>query len=148
MIEQKGKARRSLRRHITFGLAALVVAAGGAGGWAAMSELSGAVVVSGLFVVDSNVKKVQHPTGGIVKELLVQDGDRTQAGNAIVLKSLDELAARQVRLEAERDADESIAFPDSLVARRRSDPDVERVNEPRRPNRARNQIGISIHNCN
>ena len=140
MIEQKGRARRSLRRHITFGLAALVLAAGGAGGWAAMSEVSGAVVVTGLLVVDSNVKKVQHPTGGVVKELLVQDGDHVQAGNvvvrldetvtranlAIVLKSLDELAARQVRLEAERDASESLSFPATLV-RRRSDPDVERV---------------------
>ncbi len=140
MTERKGKARRSLRRHVVGGLAVVLVAAGGVGGWAAMTEVSGAVVISGLLVVDTNVKKVQHPTGGVVKELLVRDGDRVPAGNvlvrldetvtranlAIVLKSLDELAARHARLEAERDGTESISFPDSL-ARRGNEPDVERV---------------------
>jgi HlyD family secretion protein len=38
---------------------------GGLGTWAAVTELSGAVVTSGPLVVDSNVKKVQHPTGGV-----------------------------------------------------------------------------------
>jgi HlyD family secretion protein len=104
--------------------------AGGLGGWAMTTELSGAVVTSGLLVVDSNVKKVQHPTGGVVGELRVRDGDRVKAGDvlirldetvtranlAIVIKSLDELASRQARLEAERDSEETIDFP----ARRRS----------------------------
>jgi HlyD family secretion protein len=111
------------------------------GGWAsAMTEMSGAVIAAGLLVVDSNVKKVQHPTGGIVKELLVRDGDRIPAGDvvirldetvtranlAVVLKSLDELAARQGRLEAERDGSENVSFPDSLV-RRGDKPDVDRI---------------------
>ena len=68
-------------------------------------------------VVDSHVKKVQHPTGGVVGEILVRDGDRVRAGDVVVRldetvakanlamvdKSLDELCARQARLEAERD---------------------------------------------
>src|SRR6185295_15813972 len=109
------------------------------GGWAMTTELSGAVVASGTLVVDTNVKKVQHPTGGIVGELLVRDGDRvepgaivvrlddttTRANLAIVVKGLDELAARQARLEAERDDVDALAFPESLTSRQ-SDPDVTR----------------------
>jgi HlyD family secretion protein len=140
MIEKKGKARRSLRRHVVGGAAVLFLAAGGVGGWTAATEVSGAVVAPGVLVVDSNVKKVQHLSGGVVKELLVRDGDRVRAGDvvvrldetvtranlAIVVKGLDELAARQARLEAERDGTQDIPFPESLT-RRAGDPDVDRI---------------------
>jgi len=126
-----GKARRSIQRHALAGMTALVVLFGGLGGWAVFTELSGAVVASGLLVVETNVKKVQHPTGGIVGELRVRDGDHVGAGDLvarlddtvtranlqIVVKSLDELAARQARLEAERDGAETLIFPDELVSR-------------------------------
>ena len=137
MTQASGRAHRSLRRHVMAGGAVLVALLGGLGGWAATTELSGAVVATGVLVVDTNVKKVQHQTGGTVSELRVRDGGRVQAGDivvrldetvtranlAIVVKSLDELAARQARLEAERDGIESISFPDALV-RRADDPDV------------------------
>jgi HlyD family secretion protein len=98
--------------------------------------ISGAVVASGSLVVDTNVKKVQHPTGGIVGELRVRDGDRVHAGDivvrldetvtranlAIVSKGLDELMARKARLESERDGWDTIVFPAQLVAGA-SDPD-------------------------
>jgi membrane fusion protein, type I secretion system len=140
MTQTSGRAHRSLRRHVMAGGAVLLALLGGLGGWAATTELSGAVVASGTLVVDTNVKKVQHQTGGTVSELRVRDGGRVQAGDivvrldetvtranlAIVVKSLDELAARQARLEAERDGIESISFPDALV-RRTDDPDVERL---------------------
>ena len=110
-------ARSSIRRHLGLGLGVAVILAGGVGGWAATAEIAGAVIAPGSLVVDSNVKKVQHPTGGVVGELLVRDGDQVKTGDllvrldetitranlAIVLKSLDEFAARQARLEAERD---------------------------------------------
>jgi HlyD family secretion protein len=139
MTEVRG-ARGSIRRHMLTSLAVMVLLAGGLGGWAMTTELSGAVVTSGLLVVDSNVKKVQHPTGGVVGELRVRDGDRVKAGDllvrldetvtranlAIVIKSLDELAARQARLEAERDSEETIDFP-ALLTSRAANPDVARI---------------------
>jgi len=93
-----------------------------------------------MVVVDSNVKKVQHPTGGIVSELLVREGQIVQEGEVVirldqtitranlgvVTKSLDEFTARQARLEAERDGDEAIDFPQTLLARA-DNPDVERA---------------------
>ena len=42
------------------------------------TELAGAVIAPGQLVVDSNVKKVQHPTGGVVGELASRDGDRSR----------------------------------------------------------------------
>ena len=124
-------AEHSLRRHLALGSAAVVLLVGGVGGWATLTELSGAVIASGQLVVDSNVKKVQHPTGGVVGEMRVKEGDRvkagdvvvrldetqTRAGLAIVTKALEELAARQARNEAERDGADSVHFPQALLDR-------------------------------
>ena len=129
---------RSISRHLLTGLFVCVALVVGVGGWAAATNLTGAVVASGTFVVDSNVKKVQHPTGGVVGELLVRDGQRVAAGEtlirldatqtrarlAIVLKRLDELRARKARLEAERDDLERIAFPEALVRRAKTDAEL------------------------
>lgn len=129
--KQHSSTAASLRRHSMLGLALVAIVVGGAGGWAATSEISGAVVATGSVVVDSNVKKVQHPSGGVVSELKVRDGDHVVAGDvlvrlddtvtranlAIVKKQLDELAARKSRLEAERDGKSAVAFPESLVSR-------------------------------
>src|SRR3954462_10542892 len=111
------KTRRSMRRTLVGGTAVACLLAFGIGGWAATTELSGAVIAPGSLVVDSNVKKVQHPTGGVVGELRARDGDKVKAGDivgrldetitqanlAIVVKSLNELQSRLARLEAERD---------------------------------------------
>jgi HlyD family secretion protein len=122
---------KDLRRLNLVGFAALGLLVVGIGGWAATSQLAGAVIGSGTVVVESNVKKVQHPTGGIVGEILVKEGDRVEAGQllmrldetvtratlGIVRSQLDELTARQARLDAERDGLATLAFPDGLLAR-------------------------------
>jgi HlyD family secretion protein len=121
----------SIRRHLVAGAALCLLLVIGIGGWATATNLAGAVVASGMFVVDSYVKKVQPPTGGIVSELLVREGQRVRAGDiilrldatktrtnlAIVTKHLDELLSRQARLEAERDDRDQIAYPEPLIAR-------------------------------
>jgi HlyD family secretion protein len=130
-------ARRSMRRHLVAAAVVVFILVVGVGGWGATAVISGAVVASGSLVVDTNVKKVQHPTGGIVGELRVRDGDRVHAGDivvrldetvtranlAIVSKGLDELRARKARLESERDGWDTIVFPAQLVAGA-SDPDL------------------------
>src|SRR3954468_3382562 len=115
---------RSIRRYLFAGVSACVVLVVGVGGWAATAELSGAVVAPGSLVVDTFVKKVQHPTGGIVGELFVREGARvkaddlllrldetlTRANLQVITTNLDENAARQGRLEAERDEMKDIRF--------------------------------------
>ena len=71
-------ARPSIRLHLIIGLAVVVVLAGGLGGWASTAEISGALIAPGSIVVESSVKKVQHPTGGVVGEVRAHDGDRRQ----------------------------------------------------------------------
>jgi HlyD family secretion protein len=130
-------SRRSIRQHILGGVAVVALLAGGVGGWAATSEISGAIIATGSIVVDTNVKKVQHPTGGVVGELRVRDGDKVKAGDvivrldetvtranlAIVSKGLNELLARKARLAAERDSAPSVVFPADLLDKR-NDPDA------------------------
>ncbi|MEP6563630.1 MAG: HlyD family type I secretion periplasmic adaptor subunit [Mesorhizobium sp.] len=131
---------RTIRRYLLGGVAACIFLVGGAGSLAAVTELSAAVIASGKLVVDSSVKKVQHPTGGVVGQIFVREGDAVKAGQvlirldetvtranlAIVTKSLDEFEARLARLEAERDGTENIAFSSSLTSRR-DDPEIGRA---------------------
>jgi HlyD family secretion protein len=133
-------ARRSIRLHLIIGLAVVLVLAGGFGGWASTVQISGALIAPGAVVVDSNVKKVQHPTGGVVGEVRVRDGDLVKAGDivvrlddtvtkaslAIVVKTLNGLYARAARLEAEQRGDAKLTFPPQLTERA-DDPDVQNV---------------------
>ena len=133
-------AHQSIRRHLLVIIVAVVILVGGIGGWASTSEFAGAVIAQGQLVVDTSVKKVQHPTGGVVAELKVRDGDQVKAGEvvirlddtqtranlAIVSKGLDELSARRAREEAELEGEDKISFPPDLLARK-DDPEVARL---------------------
>jgi HlyD family secretion protein len=127
----------AIRKHLLAGAAAAGIGVLGVCAWAATAELAGAVVASGVVVVDSNVKKIQHPLGGIVKELLVRNGDFVKAGQVIVrlddtqarstlaihIKRNDELLARQARHEAELAGADRIAFPQQLTSQS-ANPDI------------------------
>ncbi len=118
---------RSLRRHVMAGVATVVFLSVGVAGWASTQSISGAVVTPGQLIVETSVKKVQHPTGGVVGELLVQEGSRVKAGNVVVrldetqtradleviLKGLDENMARRARMDAELSGGE-LKFPASI----------------------------------
>ncbi|KQT11963.1 hemolysin secretion protein D [Methylobacterium sp. Leaf399] len=131
-------AHGSIRRHLALAVGLSVALVVGVGGWATFTMISGAVIAPGQLVVESDVKKVQHPTGGVVGELRVRDGARVKAGDIlirldetqtranldIVRKALDELSARRARGEAERDGAAVVTFPPELVARKDMDPSV------------------------
>jgi HlyD family secretion protein len=126
----KWNVQRSIKFHLLAAAAAAALLIGAVGGWAATAELRGAVIASGSIVVESSLKKVQHPAGGIVGELLVQDGSRVRTGDLLlrldktvvqssldtVTKALIELAARRARLEAERDGANEVSFPKDLTS--------------------------------
>ncbi len=138
-VAMKG-ARLSIRQHLIVGLSVVVLLAGGLGGWASTAEISGALIAPGSIVVESSVKKVQHPTGGVVGEVRAHDGDVVKAGDilvrlddtvtkanlAIVTKNLDALLARGARLEAEQRGADKITFPPTLT-NRADDPDVKAI---------------------
>ena len=98
---------------------------------AALANIQGAVIATGEVSVESKVKKIAHPRGGVVAEIYVKDGDRVKAGDALMRlestvsgvsaavsgEGLDQLLAQRARLEAERDSSGSIRFPSELTRR-------------------------------
>ncbi|MFM9940448.1 MAG: HlyD family type I secretion periplasmic adaptor subunit [Hyphomicrobiaceae bacterium] len=112
-----GAPADGLAGHFVAGFLAAIGLVGGVGMWAGHYEISGAIIAPGTVVADSNIKKVQHPTGGIVGEIRVREGDavkvgdllikldetQTRANLQIVTNLLAEMAVRQQRLMAERD---------------------------------------------
>jgi len=131
------RAARAFEGELRTGLRALLVVGGVAGGWMTLVPLSGAVVVPGNLVVQSNVKTIQHPTGGVVAQIPVHNGMRVNAGDLllrldatqaqaslqVVSKQLDEVRAKSARLVAERDGLPRPAIPPEMSARL-EDPNV------------------------
>jgi HlyD family secretion protein len=125
----------SFERELRAGLRILLVAGVLGGGWFFLVPLAGAVVVPGNLVVQSNVKTIQHPTGGVVAEIAVQNGShvsandllvrldatQAQASQQMVSKQLDEVRAKIARLAAERDDLAQITIPPQLAARANDD---------------------------
>lgn len=109
----------------------IAIAFGGFGTWAALASLDSAAIAPGVVVVETDRKSVQHLEGGLVKEILVRDGDmvdkndvlirleNTHAGamHEIVRGELDAALAEESRLIAERDDRDAIAFPRELLER-------------------------------
>jgi HlyD family secretion protein len=124
----------ALKRYLRIGLTAVAVLVFGLFGLAAVVDISGAVIAAGQVSVESKVKKIAHPTGGVIAEVYVRDGARVKAGDALMrldttvsgvsasvsAEGLTQLLARRARLEAERDGRPYPIFPPQLT--RSADP--------------------------
>jgi HlyD family secretion protein len=122
---------RAYEHELRTGLRVLLIAIILAGGWMALVPLAAAVVVPGNLVVQSNVKTIQHPTGGVVAEIPVSNGMRVAVGDLLlrldatqaqaslqmVSKQLDESRARIARLIAERDGLPRPEIPAEMAGR-------------------------------
>ncbi len=131
MVVGDARAEKETQRWVRIGLVMLASTVGVALLWSSTVPLSSAVLGAGVLKVDSSRKRIQHPEGGVVKEILVRDGTRVKAGDVLV--RLDETRAgaahgvvsggRDVaeaslaRLQAERDDRASISFPAELLKR-------------------------------
>ena len=133
---------RSITKHTLAGLFLLAACFGGFGTWAMTAPLAAAVIAQGSFVATGQNKIVQHLEGGIIKELLVEEGDQVELNQPLIL--LDETAAqanerqlflRQARLEAvtarltaEAEGLAKIQYPE-VLSKSRGDPDVAAIIE-------------------
>lgn len=122
-------AMSDIRKWNVVGMCAIGLFFGGTLAWSTLAPLSTAVVAQGQVKVDSSRKKIQHLEGGVVKEILVRDGDRVSEGQVLV--RLDQTRAdaahdvvrdaylaalaQQARLAAERDDHASVAYPAELL---------------------------------
>lgn len=139
-MSEPGKKKRAFGAGwpLIIGFLTVFALVGGLGTWAVRAQLAGAVVSSGQIVVDKNRQVVQHPDGGVVAEVLVEEGDTvaegdllirldptlTQSELSIVEGQLYELMSRRGRLEAERDDVKEITFEASLLQEATVDADV------------------------
>jgi HlyD family secretion protein len=124
-------------RVIRIGLSVVVIFVVGFIVWAAVAPLDSALMAPGVIVVESHRKTIQHLEGGIVKDILVKEGQSVQAGQtlirlddtqarvqlALLQDEADGLAADEARLIAERDGTDDLTFPPDLLARQ-DDPKV------------------------
>lgn len=122
------KASGDYRRYTLVGALVLGIGLGGFIVWAALAPLSGAVVANGEVVLEGYRTTIQHLDGGIVERLPVEEGQRVEQGQTIaeiadnqarsdlgvVESRLLAALGRQARLQAERDGDDQITFPEEL----------------------------------
>lgn len=116
---------------IRAGFLVIAFMVGGIGLWAALANVSGAVIAPGVVAVETKIKTIQHLEGGVVGKIHVTNGQRVKSGDLLlsldetVLRAnltitegdLHEFLARRARLEAERDDEEEIVFPENLTDR-------------------------------
>ncbi|MGH8607877.1 MAG: HlyD family type I secretion periplasmic adaptor subunit [Gammaproteobacteria bacterium] len=127
-LDPSGAARAIVRR----GLFLIFVVLGSFTAWGTLAPLSGAVIADGRVKIESSRKTVQHLEGGIVKEILVREGDHVATGQPLIRlentvtsanlnilqDQLDALLAKQARLQAEATIADSIDFPQELLERK------------------------------
>ena len=135
------KNQFSSTKPLLIGTIASLLLVAGFGGWAVMAQLSGAIIASGQIEVDQNRQIVQHPDGGVVAEILVDEGDTVENGDVllrlnpraekseltIIQGQLFELMARRGRLIAERDDLDGVSFDPRLIKAASVDPTIEEL---------------------
>jgi len=118
------------RKVVLIGTVIILIFFGLFGGWVVFAPLDSAAIASGTVSVENNRKTVQHLEGGIVKQILVRDGDRVKAGQTLIrMEDVQPLAQLQLirgqrnallalaaRLRAEQDGNTELTFPDELNA--------------------------------
>ena len=133
------RKRHSPRAFALAGIAIIAIVFVGFGGWAAFAPLSSAAIAPGQIAVEGDTKTIQHLEGGIVKDILVKDGDPVEAGQIVIrledtkaraeLESLDAqliaLEAIASRLRAERDEQDMVVFPQWLGEAARTNPEAQ-----------------------
>jgi HlyD family secretion protein/epimerase transport system membrane fusion protein len=131
--------KRLIATPILLGYLFVLLFFGGLGTWAALAHIASAVVASGVVSPEGSRKTIQHLEGGIIAEILVDDGDEVLQGDPLVVlqeiqaraafQVLEDrrglLAAKRSRLLAEQGRKQAVRFPDWLLKAARDDPELQ-----------------------
>ncbi|MES2984463.1 MAG: HlyD family type I secretion periplasmic adaptor subunit [Pseudomonadota bacterium] len=134
------------RPTILMGLMLMILLFGVVGLWAAIVPIAAGAIAPGRIVSETNSKTIQHLEGGIIKEILVRDGDVVTPGQILVRLDSTNAQARsdqvlgqylaakstEARLIAERDGKPAIAFPDEYLKQEASNSKVKEALETQR----------------
>lgn len=132
---------RSARGATFFGLAVIALTVFGFGYWGTTAQIAGAIISTGSFVATGENKIVQHLEGGVIREILVREGDAVETGQPLI--RLDEtkaqaelkrlvfreatLVAMEARLKAELEERDSVEFPAEVVERAEENPELTEI---------------------
>lgn len=128
-MKQVPDLQAMVRKDVVAGCIAIAVFVGFLGIWSSLAPLSSAAIAPGVISPHGSRKTVQHLEGGIIDRILVEEGDRVEAGQTLVLledtmaraswqlirTQYYTLAARHARLGALQTGAPDIAFPDWLI---------------------------------
>jgi HlyD family type I secretion membrane fusion protein len=131
LTPQAPEPKTDWRATLRLGYLTLIIAFGGFVLWSMIARLDGAAVAAGVVAVESNRKTIQHLEGGIVREILVREGDKVQEGQVLLRldptrveaagdlqrNQLAILLAQEARLLAEREWAETVTFPAEATER-------------------------------
>ena len=139
--QQKGRRTWSNWMPVSIGLFSIVLLVGAIGGWSVTANISGAVIGSGQIQIAANRQALQHPVGGVVSEVLVENGDAVKAGDVVLrldesqslseLKIIEgelyELLSKEARLEAEIDELPEMSLHPLLKKAASEDPEINKL---------------------
>jgi HlyD family secretion protein len=132
MKKKQSNRSSSEWRPVAFaGYTLIAMTFGVAGVWAAVAKLDKAVIATGFVETETNRKTVQHLEGGIVRQILIKEGDhvtegqvlfrleqvQAEANNESLSNQLDSALALEARLVAERDGARKISWPKEFTDR-------------------------------
>lgn len=134
-VDETGEATRIVRR----GMLLVLVFFGSLIAWGALVPIEGAIIAEGVVKIESKRKTVQHLEGGVIREILVREGDTVAEGQPLVIledaevraslnifqDQLNVQLAKEARLLAERKFASTIEFPEDL--RRSNDPKIREI---------------------
>jgi HlyD family secretion protein/epimerase transport system membrane fusion protein len=141
-----GSPGELLRSPIIAGYAVIIMFFGGLGAWAGTAHIASAAIATGVISPDGSRKTVQHLEGGIIADIMVDDGDAVMAGDLLVVLEETQarasfqvlqgqkrlLAAKLARLLSEQAGKDEIEFPDWLLAQQADDPEVAQILDAQR----------------
>lgn len=139
-VEGRSEVIQETRAPSVFGIWVLIVTFGFFGMWATLAPLDSASHAMGKIILESKKRIIQHPEGGVIKAILVRDGDIVTKGQTLMLLDDTQLQARKnqyyykyitslaevTRLIAERDEMPELVFPEELL-NQQSDPEVRKA---------------------
>ena len=126
---------------VGIGLVSIVLLVGAIGGWAVTANISGAIIGSGQIQIAANRQALQHPVGGVVSQIMVENGDSVNAGDVVLrldetqslseLKIIEgelyELLSKEARLEAEIDETTEMSLHPLLQKAASEDPGINKL---------------------
>ena len=131
LMQRDERSHMRLERLTRIGMAGVAILVFGLGGLAALVPISGAVIAQGVVTVEGQVKRIAHPSGGVVAQIAVHDGQHVEKGQVLLrldntvlgasarysALGLDQLLARAARLRAQSEGRSQIEFPAELTGR-------------------------------